>query len=88
MGPRDPFSTPEAPTGASDTHRPASSRMALLLGLAVGLTFGVLLLLGLVLEGIFVLLCGLVGAVLGWIIHGALTGSLDLRAAWRALRRS
>ncbi|RMF62461.1 MAG: hypothetical protein D6746_04020 [Bacteroidetes bacterium] len=65
-----------------------SARTALLLGFVAGLAFGVLLLLGWLLEGLFVLFCGLVGAATGWVIHGARTGTLDVRAAWRALRRS
>ncbi len=91
MGPRDPFFTPDAPPATTDTgrsHPTPSSRTALLIGLVTGLLFGVLLLLGLLLEGLFVLLCGLIGAALGWIIYGALTGTLDFGAAWRALRRS
>ena len=90
MGPRDPFRSPDAPTAATDARRAQptpSSRTALLIGLAAGLAFGVLVLLGLLLEGLFVLLCGLVGAALGRMIHGARTGTLDFGAAWRALRR-
>ena len=58
----------------------------LLLGLLLGMAFGVLLLLGLLLEGMLVAMMGLIGAGLAWMGHGMLTGRFAFRAAWRALR--
>ncbi|GIV60489.1 MAG: hypothetical protein KatS3mg043_1578 [Rhodothermaceae bacterium] len=91
MGPGDPFTATRPDLDADERPVPEAGRglprLHLLIGLVTGLVFGVLVLLGLLLEGLFVLLCGLLGAGIAWVLHGTLTGRLDFGAAWRALRR-
>lgn len=57
------------------------------IGLIVGLTFGVLVMMSGAWSAMAVLAFGFGGAALAWIAYGASTGTLDFGAAWRALLR-
>lgn len=60
---------------------------AAVVGLVVGLVFGVLVMLSGAWSAMAVLGFGVGGAVLSWIAYGATSGQLDFGAAWRALLR-
>ena len=103
MGPGDPFSIHKQGKTEQKTAQstmldhierlikpdaPSSTRSFVLTGLLVGSALGILFLINMVLEGLFVFLCGIIGAGIAWIGHGIFTGRLDFGAAWRALRGS
>lgn len=58
-----------------------------LVGLVVGLAFGVLVMLAGTWSALAVLASGGAGALVAWIAYGIASGSLDLSGAWRTLRR-
>ena len=61
--------------------------IAAVVGLVVGLTFGVLVMLSGAWSALAVLTFGLGGALFAWVVYGASSGVLDFGAAWRALLR-
>lgn len=60
---------------------------AAVVGLVVGLTFGVLVMLSGAWSAVAVLAFGVGGALFAWVLYGATSGNLDFGAAWRALLR-
>ncbi len=87
-----PQGDPEAAPPAGSSARAAAERAAaagapVWGGFAAGVLFGLLVLLFGFGEAVFVLLLGGAGAALGWLIGGLRRGTLDVGAAWQALRR-
>lgn len=85
-----PRPTPDAPRsaggGPTPMSRPRSASLAPLMGVLVGLVFGVLLITVGFGAALVVVLCAGLGAGIGSIVNGALSDRFDLGAAWRALR--
>lgn len=84
MGPHDPFSR------ASRTQASPGGDLGvvpLLVGLFVGLVFGVVAVLAGFGAAVLVVLSGLAGMLLTWLVVNAARGRLDLRGAYRALLR-
>ena len=94
--PNPPFSpgSPAVTGGASRRDIPTSPGPAsprtpatgAIVGLAVGLLFGVLVLTAGFGAALLVVFCGAIGAALGYLMFGLATSRLDVGAAWRALR--
>jgi hypothetical protein len=61
--------------------------IAAMVGLVVGLIFGVLVMMSGAWSALAVLTFGALGAVFAYVVFGVMTGSLDFGGAWRALRR-
>ena len=102
MGPNDPFETlerrPERADGErrpfldtlSNTRMPQDhtmKRLAPLVGLALGVLFGILMMAYGLTGALLIYLLGGLGSFLGWLGYGIAAGRFDVVAAWRALRR-
>lgn len=102
MGPNDPFETIARRPGRAEGERTAlretlsgngmpqestMTRLAPLVGLALGVLFGILMLAYSFTGALLVYLFGGLGAFLGWLGYGLATGRFDVGAAWQALRR-
>jgi len=61
--------------------------VAALVGLVVGIAFGVLVMLAGAWSALAVLASGGGGALLAWLGYSIASGSLDFSGAWRTLRR-
>ena len=102
MGPNDPFQTTDRRPAKTDRERVAlleslsgngmpqestMKRLVPLVGLALGVLFGILMLAYSFTGALLVYLLGGLGAFLGWLGYGLIAGHFDVAAAWRALRR-
>ena len=101
MGPNDPYASagarPSAPPARagrgpldplpSAPPRREPRRGGLLLGLGLGLLFGLLVLVWGFGAALLVGVCGAAGAGIGYAAHALAADRLDVAAAWRALRR-
>ncbi len=83
MGSYDPF-----PRSSESSALAAGGMLVpLLTGLCVGLVFGVVAVLAGLGAAFLVVLSGLVGMLLAWLVANVRRGRLDLRGAYRALFR-
>lgn len=83
-GSRLAYPEPTTPTGMP--HESLIKRYLPLLGLALGMLFGILMLTYSFAGALLVYACGGLGAFVGWLGYGIAAGRLDVAGAWRALR--